>query len=83
MRLTRETWLSMTLMGLVLLGLAHAAATRPGKDMVEPRAGTWKPWVLTSGSALRLPAPPDKTATRAELAELKGMAADGAPAGAL
>jgi hypothetical protein len=26
--------------------------------MVEPRAGTWKTWVLSSGSELRLAAPP-------------------------
>jgi membrane-associated phospholipid phosphatase len=75
MRLTRGTWLSITLMSLALLGLAYAAATQPGKDMVEPKAGTWKTWVLASGSELRLPPPPDATATRAELAELKSLAA--------
>ena len=26
---------------------------------VEPGAGKWKTWVIPSGSALRLPAPPD------------------------
>src|SRR6266446_3061317 len=75
MKLTRGTWLSITLVSLALLGLAYAAATQPGKDMVEPKAGTWKTWVLASGSELRLPAPPDAAATKAELAELKGMAA--------
>ncbi len=29
-----------------------------GKDPVAPMAGTWKPWVLASGSELRPPAPP-------------------------
>ena len=26
---------------------------------MEPGAGKWKTWVIPSGSALRLPAPPD------------------------
>jgi hypothetical protein len=40
---------------------------------IEPKAGTWKTWVLTSGSQLRLPAPPDKAATEAEIQQLKAM----------
>jgi membrane-associated phospholipid phosphatase len=75
MRWTRETWLGMTLMSLAVLGLAHTAAAQPAQDLVEPKAGTWKTWVLASGSELRLPPPPDAAATQAELAELKGMAA--------
>jgi hypothetical protein len=35
---------------------------------VEPHAGQWKTWVIESGSALRLPAPPDAAGT-----ELGGM----------
>ena len=75
MRLTKGMWLNTTLVSLTLLGFAQAAPTQPKRDMIEPRAGMWKPWVLASGSELRLPAPPDATATRAELAELKGIAA--------
>ncbi len=41
---------------------------------VEPRAGSWKTWVLSSGQELRLPAPPESTAD--ELAWLKGYMAD-------
>src|SRR5215475_15731536 len=52
----------------------HAAAqVMPGP--VEPRAGSWKTHVLASGSELRLPAPPDRAATQAELAEIKALAA--------
>ncbi len=47
------------------------AATGP----VEPRAGSWKTWLLSSGSELRLPAPPDESATRAELEAVRGFAA--------
>ena len=34
---------------------------------VEPGAGKWKTWVIPSGSALRLPAPPDSEITATEL----------------
>jgi len=42
-------------------------------QQVEPLAGTWKTWVLTSGSQLRLPPPPDSVATRAEIAQLRAL----------
>jgi hypothetical protein len=38
---------------------------------VEPGAGKWKTWVIPSGSALRLPAPPDGEATTTELQWVK------------
>jgi hypothetical protein len=38
---------------------------------VEPNAGQWKTWVIGSGSALRLPAPPDTAGTTAEIQSLK------------
>lgn len=43
-------------------------------SQIEPNAGTWKTWVLASGSEMRLPAPPDQTATAAEMQTLKDMA---------
>src|SRR5437763_13837760 len=42
---------------------------------VEPHAGQWKTWVIASGSAFRLPAPPDATATAAEIQWVKNCAA--------
>jgi membrane-associated phospholipid phosphatase len=42
---------------------------------IAPTAGTWKAWLLSSGSQFRLPAPPDRTATEAEIRELKARAA--------
>jgi membrane-associated phospholipid phosphatase len=38
---------------------------------IEPNAGQWKTWVIGSGSALRLPAPPDAAGTAAEIQGLK------------
>ena len=33
-------------------------------DPIEPKAGTWKTWVITSGKDFRVPPPPDTSATR-------------------
>jgi PAP2 superfamily len=55
---------------LALLGVVSSALAQ-----VEPKAGTWKTHVLTSGSELRLPPPPDASTTQAELAELRTLAA--------
>jgi membrane-associated phospholipid phosphatase len=38
---------------------------------VEPHAGGWKTWVIPSGSAFRLPAPPDDAGTAAEIQSVK------------
>ena len=38
---------------------------------VEPTAGQWKTWVISSGSALRLPAPPAADATASELLQVR------------
>ena len=42
---------------------------------VEPRAGQWKTWVISSGSALRLPVPPDAAGTAAEMQWVKASVA--------
>ena len=70
-------------MSVVSLGLSSSPAGAPGPfgtaedppEGVEPQAGSWKTWVLTSGSELRLPAPPDQEATAAETQELKTLTA--------
>jgi membrane-associated phospholipid phosphatase len=47
----------------------------PGGDTaaVEPNAGTWKTWLLSSGSQLRVAPPPDVATTRTELQQLKAL----------
>src|SRR4051812_8777080 len=42
-------------------------------NQIEPKAGSWKTWVLTSGSQFRLATPPDKTATAGEITQLKAL----------
>lgn len=54
----------------------------PGKwsspTPTTPLAGTWRPWVLSSGAQLRLPAPPpaDSPDFQAQLAQVKNLVRD-------
>jgi membrane-associated phospholipid phosphatase len=56
---------------LMLVGAGQVAA----QNQIEPTAGTWRTWLISSGSELRAPAPPDRAASEAELAELRRLAA--------
>ena len=56
---------------LFCLPPAHAAQTGP----VEPQAGTWKTWVISSGRNYRVPPPPDGATTKQELDQLAQLAA--------
>jgi membrane-associated phospholipid phosphatase len=58
---------------LTLAILAHAGLPQLGRAQLEPTAGSWKTWVLTSGSQLRLPPPPDEAATRDEIEQLRQL----------
>jgi hypothetical protein len=60
---------------LILSSVGVATRVHAGEDSIEPKAGTWKMWVLTSGSQFRLPPPPDKAATAAEIKHLKDLVA--------
>ena len=57
----------------LISGLLALAGSLPAQ--VEPHAGQWKTWVIASGSAFRLPSPPDATATAAEIQWVKDCAA--------
>jgi membrane-associated phospholipid phosphatase len=73
----------MLIVGLVLLQLAAMAgplAAKPSAAMIEPTAGSWKTWALSSGSELRLPAPPSRAASQAELRQLQQLATERAAA---
>ena len=58
-------------LALIVGGSALDAAAQP----IEPKAGSWRTWVLASGKDVRLSPPPDSHATAAELRELKALAA--------
>src|SRR5687767_12441483 len=61
------------------LGLAPRdlrASDTSSAEMIEPEAGSWKTWVLTSGDQLRPDPPLDEIATQKELVTLQEMVAD-------
>lgn len=47
---------------------------RPGPPQVEPLAGSWKTWVLASGSQFRLPPPPNGLRQEFEIKDLITLA---------
>src|SRR4051794_7017297 len=78
--------------GAMALGLvAQACGSSSTKDAkpaaasggiaAEPKAGDWKPWVLTSADQIKVPAPPASGSAQAksEAAELKDLAAKRTP----
>src|SRR5215468_1991419 len=51
--------------------LAFLFAVLPLSAQVEPNAGQWKTWIISSGSAMRLPAPPASDINATELQWVK------------
>jgi membrane-associated phospholipid phosphatase len=58
-----------------------AVAAQGGGIPAEPSAGSWRTWVLSSPDQIKVPAPPKagSEAAKAELAEVKGLAATRTP----
>lgn len=50
-----------------------ATSTYAQSDFIEPAAGTWKTWVISSGKDFRVPPPPDASATSAELSQMREL----------
>lgn len=70
--------LALLLSGLLVAQLALAAGAAGAQrqsPQIEPGAGSWETWVLASGSELRLPPPPGRGTTQAELKQLQELAA--------
>ena len=59
--------LTFALTVLIPFGILHA--------QVEPNAGNWQTWILSSGNQMRLPAPPSDAGAAAELQSLKQIMA--------
>src|SRR6266850_7598641 len=60
---------AVLVLGLILAPLVSDSAWA---QQIEPLAGTWKTWVLTSGSQLRIPPPPNDI-FGVEIAELRTL----------
>lgn len=54
--------------------LSATCALAQSNNLIEPDAGTWKTWVITSGKDFRVPPPPDSSA--AELKQLRDIIAN-------
>jgi len=54
---------------------AGAGDLRPGHrhGQIEPNAGQWRTWVISSGEDYRVPPPPSPSRTRAELRQLEEL----------
>jgi membrane-associated phospholipid phosphatase len=68
--------ISLSLIALLSIGAVGGLFTKPGRagNQVEPGAGSWHTWVLTNGSQLRPDKPPNISATKEEIQELKELA---------
>jgi membrane-associated phospholipid phosphatase len=55
----------------LMAGCATNQVSAPALADADPKAGNWRPWVLASGQAMRLPAPPNASSTAAELESLR------------
>jgi hypothetical protein len=64
--ITRKLTIVLAFVCLVVMPAVSADKNAP----IEPDAGKWKTWVISSGKDYRAPAPPDPVQTRAELRSL-------------
>src|SRR5262245_31135210 len=59
---------------ILVSACALTLAAQSGNPQIEPNAGNWKTWVISSGKDFRAPAPPDGAATKTELAWIRDVA---------
>jgi membrane-associated phospholipid phosphatase len=64
----------LTALAVVSVVVGSSLATAAPAAQIEPSAGTWPTWLITSGEAQRLPPPPGPADTQAELADLQTLA---------
>ena len=60
---------------IVATTISTAVSQENKQGLVEPEAGSWHTWSISSGSAIAVPPPPDASATRAEIDTLKSQQA--------
>lgn len=69
---TRRLLLAAACLAVIVPSPAQALG-RAGQ--IEPNAGTWKTWVISSGEEIHVPPPPSPSVTRAELRQLADLIA--------
>lgn len=60
---------------ILLLVVFSASTAFAQSEQIEPNAGSWRTWVISSAKDFRVPPPPDAAATAKEIAELQKMMA--------
>lgn len=77
-RLTIVGLIAVLLLALLVVGALSvsnlSAKPQTTVGQIDPKAGTWKTWVLSSGSQYRPAPPPDRAATQTEIQQLQGLA---------
>ena len=68
--------LSLPNSAISLALISSLAAFGQTANQIEPNAGTWKTWIISSGKDYRVPPPPGDAATKEELDWLRGFAAE-------
>lgn len=64
--------LAIRLLSTLVLTTAVPILCQPA-GQIEPNAGKWKTWIISSGQDYRVPPPPGETDTRGELEWLRGF----------
>ena len=62
-----------TLAATCVAVVMSATSTYAQSNSIEPAAGTWKTWVISSGKDFRVPPPPDASATSEELSQIREL----------
>lgn len=71
---TRHLVFTLAVAGATASATAQAQQTQP----IEPTAGNWKTWIISSGRDFRVPPPPDAESTKNENAWLQEFTAQAA-----
>src|SRR6266700_1401692 len=76
-----RVWVPFAAIVVLIVALAPMRAgamplvgLQPGGAWIEPQAGSWQTWVLTSGSQFRPGPPPGAADTQSELDQLRALA---------
>ena len=68
-----------SLLAPLISAVIFACAIPAFGQSVEPKAGTWKTWIISSGKDFRVPPPPDAGTTAGELRWLHDAVAEPNP----
>src|SRR6187431_14956 len=71
--MTAREMLVRACVGVGVMIAGSTAYAGPAAGGIEPNAGNWRTWVISSGRDYRVPPPPGPAETRAELRTMAGL----------